>query len=86
MCFPIIWTNVVTGVKNVDKKLLQMAKVYKVKNTVILKRIYLPSITPYVSAAFITSLGLGWKVSVAAEVLSHPKNVRIFFKKKGYYS
>lgn len=73
MCFPIIWTNVVEGMNNVDKKLLEMARAYKVKKTVIYRKIYLPSVMPYFSAAFITCLGLGWKVSVAAEVLSHPR-------------
>lgn len=74
MCFPIIWTNTVTGIQNVDNKLLLMAKVYAVSKWQILKQIYMPSITPYLSAAMITALGLGWKVSVAAEVLSHPRN------------
>lgn len=74
MCFPVVWTNVVTGIRNVDVKLLEMAKVYRVKKSMILRRIYLPSIIPYFSAACITCLGLGWKVSVAAEVLSHPRN------------
>lgn len=74
MCFPIIWTNVVEGIRNTDGKLLEMVKVHKVKNSLILRRVYLPSIIPYFNAALITSLGLGWKVSVAAEVLSHPRN------------
>lgn len=74
MCFPIVWTNVVAGVRNVDHKLLQMAKIYEVRKLTALKRIYLPSISPYLSAACITALGLGWRVSVAAEVLSHPRN------------
>ncbi|SES97398.1 NitT/TauT family transport system permease protein [Natronincola peptidivorans] len=74
MCFPVIWTNVVAGIRNVDIKLLEMAKVYHVKKWLVLKKIYLPSIVPYFSAACITCLGLGWKVSVAAEVLSHPRN------------
>ncbi|SNS58547.1 NitT/TauT family transport system permease protein [Anaerovirgula multivorans] len=74
MCFPVIWLNVVTGIRNVDEKLLEMAKVYRVRKSTVLRKIYLPSIMPYFSAASITCLGLGWKVSVAAEVLSHPKN------------
>ena len=73
MCFPIIWTNVVAGIHNVDEKLLQMARGYGVGGLKVLKGIYLPSIAPYIYAAFITSLGLGWKVGVAAEVLSHPR-------------
>lgn len=74
MCFPIIWTNTVAGIHHVDTKLLQMARVYQVPRRHVLRHIYLPSLTPYLSAAMITALGLGWKVSVAAEVLSHPRN------------
>ncbi|MDQ2085232.1 ABC transporter permease subunit [Herbivorax sp. ANBcel31] len=74
MCYPVIWTNLVAAIKDVDKNLLEMAEVYKVKKSITLKKVYIPSILPYFSAACITCLGLGWKVSVAAEVLSHPKN------------
>jgi len=73
MCFPVIWTNVLTGIENADKNLLEMAKIFKVKKLLVIKRIYFPSVLPYFSAACVTSLGLGWKVSVAAEVLSYPK-------------
>lgn len=73
MCFPVIWTNVVAGIKNVDIKLIEMAKIYEVKETTIIRSIYLPSILPYFTAGVTMSLGLGWKVSVAAEVLSHPR-------------
>lgn len=73
MCFPIIWTNTVTGIRNVDPRLLEMARVYRVRQLTVWRKIYLPSTLPYFTAAVITSLGLGWKVSVAAEVLSHPR-------------
>ena len=73
MCFPIIWTNTVEGIHEVDEKLLQMAGVYRVNKGEILRGIYVPSLTPYLRAGIITALGLGWKVTVAAEVLSSPK-------------
>lgn len=73
MCFPIIWTNILTGIKNVDIKLLEMAGLYRVRGRRILKEIYIPSVMPYFTAACINCLGLGWKASVAAEVLSHPR-------------
>lgn len=73
MCFPIIWTSVVGGINNIDKRLIDMAYVYKVDKKYIIKDIYIPSIIPYITTAMITSLGLGWKVTVAAEVLSSPK-------------
>lgn len=73
MCFPVIWTNVVEGIRNVDSNLLEMAHVYNVRKHMIIKKIYIPSVIPYISAAITMALGLGWKVTVAAEVLSSPK-------------
>lgn len=73
MCFPIIWTNVVQGIRQVDGNLLQMAQIYNVKRSLVIKNIYIPSVIPYIYAGITTALGLGWKVTVAAEVLSSPK-------------
>jgi NitT/TauT family transport system permease protein len=73
MCFPIIWTNVIEGLKNVDDDLLEMAQVYGINKKRRIKEIYLPSLIPYIIAGMTTALGIGWKVTVAAEVLSHPK-------------
>ncbi|WMJ82045.1 ABC transporter permease subunit [Clostridium sp. MB40-C1] len=73
MCFPIIYTNVLQGIKNVDSDLIEMAHIYKVKRKFILKDIYLPSIKPYVVSGILMCLGIGWKVCVASEVLSTPR-------------
>lgn len=73
MCFPIIWTNIVSGVQNVDENLIEMANIYNLKKITIIKKIFIPSIMPYFNASLITAIGLGWKVSVAAEVLAHPR-------------
>src|SRR5690554_5164337 len=73
MCFPILWTSTVTAIKNTDKGLLQMCKVYKVKSYRVLKSIYLYSSLPHLKSGMISSLGISWKVTSAAEVLSLPK-------------
>ena len=73
ICFPIIYTNTLEGIKTVDKNLIDMAKVFKVKQKYVLKDIYIPWIKPYLVSGILMCLGLGWKVSVAAEVLSTPK-------------
>lgn len=68
--FPIIYTNVVEGVRNVEPKLIEMASMYKVNKWRVLQELYLPSIIPYVMAASSTALGLNLKVIIAAEVWS----------------
>lgn len=73
MCLPIVWNNVSTGIRAVDRDLIEMAKVFRVTRGERLKRVYLPSLKPYLIAAMTTVFGLAWKVSVAAEVLSHPR-------------
>ncbi|MCY6484169.1 ABC transporter permease subunit [Clostridium aestuarii] len=73
MCFPLIYTNVLEGIKSVNKNLIQMAHIYKVKRKYILKDIYLPSIKPYIVSGILMCLGIGWKVCVASEVLSTPR-------------
>ena len=60
-------------IKNIDPKLLEMAKIYGIKRTRVIKEIYLPSIIPFLTAAISTAFGIGWKVVIAAEVLSQPK-------------
>lgn len=70
LCTPIVYSNVLTGIRVVDKDLLEMSKVYRVKSSLIFKKVYLPSIIPYVNAAAIVCLGMAWKITVAAEVLS----------------
>lgn len=72
IAFPIIYGNVVEGVKNADHNLIEMALVYKVKKRRIIAEVYLPSILPYLVAGVSTALGISWKVVISAEVLSHP--------------
>lgn len=73
MCFPLIWTNTVAGIRNVDRKLIEMAEIYDVSTKQILKNIYIPSLKPYFVSSSVQALGLGWKVTVASEVLSNPR-------------
>lgn len=73
MCFPVIFTNVATGIKNTDKKILEMCKVYKLNKFEIIKSVYFYSVLPYIYSAIISSIGIAWKASSAAEVLSMPK-------------
>jgi NitT/TauT family transport system permease protein len=68
--FPILYSNIVEGIHNVDSDLIVMATMYKVKRWRIIKELYFPSILSYLMAGASTALGLNLKVVIAAEVLS----------------
>ena len=68
--FPIIYNNVVHGIKSVDPKLIEMAHIYKLDKKTIIKDIYIPSIKSFLLSATSISVGLNLKIIIAAEVLS----------------
>lgn len=72
IAFPIICGNVIEGIRNVDRQLLEMARLYRVKGWRIVLELYLPSILPFIVAGASTAMAITWKVIVAAEILSQP--------------
>lgn len=72
MVFPIITTNVRQGVLGVDNSLLEIGKIYNLSQKSIVFNIIIPSVIPFVFAALYSSIGVAWKVVIAAEVLAQP--------------
>jgi len=73
MVLPVIWANVRTGIKETDRELIELSKLYRLPRSRVLKRIYIPSVMPYFRSACASALGFGWKAGIAAEVLTVPK-------------
>lgn len=73
MVMPLMWQNVYTGLKNVDPKLREVCKVFKIKGLSRIRLLYIPSVMPYFSSGFKTALGFAWKAGIAAEVLTTPQ-------------
>ncbi|MBU5311843.1 ABC transporter permease subunit [Tissierella carlieri] len=73
MVFPILYETVLNGILNVDKKIIAMAKIYKVDKTTIIKNIYIPSILLSLNNIISSALGINLKMVIAGEVLSQPK-------------
>lgn len=84
--FPIVTQNVTDGIRSIDPALAEMARVYRVKPSRVVRDLYIPSIIPYLAAGATAGLGLTWKVMISAEVLAGPNlgigtrmdNARIF--------
>ncbi len=72
MVLPVVWNNTAEGLRNIDTNLLEMARIYKLKYRTKMKRIVLPGVMPYFLSAVRTSIGIGWKAGIAAEVLTVP--------------
>ena len=69
---PIAYGNLLTGLESVDKKHLELAKVFDFGFVRNMRYIYMPQTVPYIRSALSTSLGLAWKAGIAAEVLCDP--------------
>lgn len=67
--FPVIYTNVLTGMKSTDKKMKDMARIYDISSSKQFIYIYMPSVKPYILSAANVAIGMAWKSGVTAEVI-----------------
>lgn len=74
IAFPIIYTNVYEGIKNTDKKLLEMADVFNIPFWNRIWYIYRPSIKGYILGGMKLAAGMSIKAGVAAEIIGLPQN------------
>jgi len=68
-----LWTTVINtavGVASIDKDLLNVARVLRLRRSTQLTRLVLPSALPYIFTGMRLSLGVGWMVLIAAEMLA----------------
>ena len=70
MVLPPVYLNVLEGVRQTDRALLELARVYRVPPLRTLRCVYLPQVLPYFRSAVSTALGLCWKAGTAAEVIA----------------
>lgn len=62
--------NTAIGVLSIDKDLLNVARVLRLGWTARLTKLVLPSAVPYIFTGMRLSLGVGWMVLIAAEMLA----------------
>ena len=71
---PILYINTKAGIKQTQKELLDMAKVYRVPLLRRITFIYIPNVIAYVLSACSLAIGMAWKAGVAAEIIGLAKN------------
>jgi ABC-type nitrate/sulfonate/bicarbonate transport system permease component len=65
---PVVAQNIVEGVEQVDRRLLEMAEVYRLSGRERFRAIVAPSTLPFLLAGMKVGFGLALKVSVIAEI------------------
>lgn len=67
--FPV-YTGVVSGFGGVDRKLVEVARLYRLAPTALVRRVLLPAALPAILTGLRTGLSLAWMFMVAAELIA----------------
>lgn len=72
VAFPPVYFNLLEGLKQMDEKMLEVAKVYRMPLKNRLRYIYLPGVKPYFISALTIAIGMAFKAGIAAEIIGTP--------------
>lgn len=72
--FPIL-LNTVDGIKNIDKRFIELSQVYEVRKRTIVTKVILPGALPFIMTGVRVGLGNAWICVVAAEMIAATKGV-----------
>lgn len=71
---PNVYVNTLEGIKNTDKKLLEMARIFNISMKNRFFYIYRPAMRPFMVSALKVSIGMSWKSGIAAEIIGTPSS------------
>lgn len=69
---PIIYNNILEGIKSADRKLSEMADVFSLSTKKRIMFIWLPKLKSFLLSSCRTAIGLAFKSGVAAEIIGIP--------------
>ena len=67
--FPLIAVNFWSGVRQVDMSLVEMARAFRARRRLIVRRVVVPQLVPYAIAATRYGVPMAWKMAIIAEML-----------------
>jgi len=71
--FPILYEGIRNGLMQIDKKIIDMTKIYEVSLKDKIRKIYLPVMKFYFMSIFVSTFSLTFKTVIAGEVHGQPK-------------
>jgi len=72
--FPV-YLNLMSGILSVDRKLVEVGRVFRLRNVELIRRVILPASLPAYITGLRSGLGLGWMFVVAAELMGASKGI-----------
>ncbi|WP_375416962.1 ABC transporter permease [uncultured Hymenobacter sp.] len=66
--FPV-YLNLMSGIQGVDRKLIEVGRVYGLSGAQIVRRVFMPATLPTYFVGLRSGLSLGWMFVVAAEIM-----------------
>jgi len=73
--FPYVTMNVWEGTKALDKELTDMATVFRVKRFLLLRKVVIPQLMPYIFSSLRISFALSWKIALVSEAFGASRGV-----------
>lgn len=64
---PYVAVNIYEGAKAMDGALAEMATTFKAQRPLMVRKVYVPQLMPYIFSAFRYSFGMTWKIVALAE-------------------
>ena len=71
--FPAVYINLDEGLRSVDGKMLEMARLFRLSGGRRIRAVYLPAVMPYLLSACRVSVGMALKAGVAGEIIGLPR-------------
>ena len=65
--FPFVSMNIWEGTKALEKELVDMATVYRANRWLMLRKVLIPQLMPYIFSAMRIALSLSWKIALVGE-------------------
>jgi NitT/TauT family transport system permease protein len=65
--FPFVVMNIWEGTKAMESNLIEMGRVYRASRSLILRKVLIPQLMPYIFSSLRIALSLSWKIALVAE-------------------
>src|SRR5262245_45040072 len=76
---PYVAVNIFEGARAMDKSLIEMGLTFRAGRSVLIRKVYLPQLMPYIFSAFRYAFGVTWKIVALAETFGLKHGIGYMF-------